>query len=713
MRKSLYSGSAFSEKHGFSRVICLVFAISLCSISFELPATQAQTIIRSIDLSKNAPELSFKTYGPSVSFTQKILHNPNRIEISLKKCKISEGLPASVDHDFRPLRNISIFEVPDMVKVVFDFGTNQHPKLIVKQSAQNLLIRFAADDKSKNAFKRCSDGQAAAARQNTESRVGRHNETKPKVSTASHKQPDKNEEIHEVEEFVETNDPFEYKSSSNSWRTPAGGPVNNTGKKRFQSEYEAELKRQFGARRIGQAECIEIESENVCFLFEEVFLKYANPKDIIKTVDCMFNMHCPGTGQGGPGGGTEHVTTRFSEQNMSPRTVIRDGKDKTKTLKPMDDRGYDRIEELGLMPLPEFPRRPYETGVDVKSWRMLRDLDRKDPKLAKILAHSMVWADEKKRVVFLKDTEQRLSQIRKVIASLDRPSLQVLIRSRIVRANKDWSRGLGILWGGRNNQVGLGKPGSKSYWGFGGNQEGYEAGLRGPANRATGKTTSGIDIPSTFAVNLPVAVNNLSNLMGLGIQFGFLKPDYITELDFRLQFGESNGLAKIVSKPEIQVLDGERAIMKNGSVVTLKTSSPNWGAHTELVPVDLKLEVTPTVLYDNRIRMDIDILDNDVSGNLICKECEIVKLYLSREAHTTLVVGDGETCVIGGVMRESEGSRKSGWPILMNIPILGTIFSSDSVYKIADELLVFLTPSIIRAGAQEGVPLGNEPTRFQ
>ncbi len=709
MRTLMSTGSVFSGTLAFRYAISLVCGLSIWAVSAEVFSNQDYTILSSLDFSESLSQLSLRLEGSAVSIARKNLLNPKRVELSLSKCKIGNGFPAFFEARKKPLKTVSVSQENDKVRVILDFADDLIPEIRMSQAPGSLLIKFSAAGHNETPHK--IDPTVLSSSTKEELKTGvKFN--KPRVGARASQ-----------EEYIGKNqspknglrsggsgksdEKAKRLSSSHSvtaWSKPAGG----SGNQRPDSEYDAELNRPFGSRRIGQAECIEIESENVCFFYDQVFLKYADPKDVIKTVDCMFNMYCPGTGQGGPGGGTEHTTTRFTEQNMSPRTVIRDGKDKTKTLKPMDDRGYDRIEELRIMPLPEFPRRPYETGVDVKSWRMLRDLDRKDPKLAKIIAHSMVWADEKKRVLFIKDTEQRLIQIRKVVKSLDRPSLQVLIQSRIVRAHQDWSRGLGIRWGGRNNQVGFVRQGAKSYWGFGGNQEEYTSGVGGPANRPTAQITEGNNIPSTFAVNLPVAVANLTSLMGLGVQFGLLKPDFVTELDLRLQFGESCGLAKIVSKPEVQVMDGERAIMKNGSVLTVKTSSPNWGTHTELVPVDLKLEVTPKVLFNNRIRMDVDIFDNDVNGVSICPDCQIVNLYLSREAHTTLVVGDGETCVIGGVIRETDSSRKDGWPFLMKLPIVGALFRSRTAYRASDELLVFLTPTIVKSGLHDGHPMSHD-----
>lgn len=709
MRVSLFSRGVFYPRHRRLSALGLMCALFFGAMSSQAVSHEDPTFVTSVGLSKNPLTVTLGLKGPSVSITSKNLTKPNRIEIELRGTKLASGVTDFFKFQSGLLRGVRIAEDINITRLTLDFGKARIPDLKVSQTSGHIALTLVASQNM--------PGELKPGQQKSSVLDNRASEPKKKttINSARKSQP-RNEDVarteirsqsqqrHQAIELTDNGQKQRPEADLSNWKNPAGGIRPVSGRQIEDRDLVAELERPFGSRRIGRAECIDIESENVCFYYEEVFLKYADPKDVIKTIDCMFNLYCPGTGQGGPGGGTEHISTSFIEQNMSPRSVIRDGKDKTKTLKPLDDRGFDRIDELRLVPVPEYPRRPFETGVDVKSWRMLRDLDRKDPKLAKIVTHSMVWADEKKRVVFLKDTENRLMQIRKVIRSLDRPSLQVLVQSRIVRAHKNWSRGLGILWGGRNNQVGVVKDGANTYWGFGGNQEGYEAGFHGPSNRPTGQSTIGVDIPSTFAVNLPALVNNMTNLMGLGVQFGLLKPNYITELDLRLQLGETSGQAKIVARPEIQVMDGERAIIKNGVVMTLKTSSPNWGTHTELVPVDLKLEITPKVLFNNRIRMDVDIFDNEVDGRTSCGTCEIVKLYLTREAHTTLVVGDGETCVLGGIIRDAESNRKDGWPFLMKIPIIGAFFSSRSKSTISDELLVFLTPSIVRQGTQGPEP---------
>jgi type II secretory pathway component GspD/PulD (secretin) len=313
----------------------------------------------------------------------------------------------------------------------------------------------------------------------------------------------------------------------------------------------------------------------------------------------------------------------------------------------------------------------------------------------------LIWPDDRNSLVFIRDTAGRIRQIRKIIKSLDRPEAQIRIESRIVRANKDWSRGIGILWGGRNNQFGGVKTDRSSYWGITGNQSGFPANTATGANlkqtifvngtqQPTNRTITSSEIPSRLAVNLPASVANLGDIMGLGMQFGLLANQYITELDFRLQIGEAQGQARTVARPNIQVSDGSNAVIKSGSVLNVQTSSPQWGTNSHLVPVDLKLQVTPKILADKRIKLIITVTDNEPNPLPTTGE-----LYLEREAHTTMTIGDGETCVIGGIIRDTVIGRREGWPGLMNLPIVGMLFSNKTKSKETDELLVFISPKVV------------------
>jgi type IV pilus assembly protein PilQ len=315
-----------------------------------------------------------------------------------------------------------------------------------------------------------------------------------------------------------------------------------------------------------------------------------------------------------------------------------------------------------------------------------------DRKLARILAYGILWANDRDRMIFIKDTPERIAQMKKLIFTLDVPTPQVLIESRIVRATRDWSRGLGILWGGRNSQNGPisvahgsaeGVYTKQGYWGVNGQT--------GTAGTITGRDTTGNDPASQFVVNLPTTIANLANPIGLGLQFGFWAGQYLTELDARLQLGESQGKTKVISRPKVQVLDGQAATIRNGLQIPYQTVSAD-GTQTQMISADLALNVTPTIYSDGRIRMNIRVTNN---------EPEIVAgapapAIRTREATTYLIVKDGETAVIGGILINNNSDQRSGMPGLMNMPPLSYLFSNKTSTKTVEEILVFITPTIIR-----------------
>jgi type IV pilus assembly protein PilQ len=308
-----------------------------------------------------------------------------------------------------------------------------------------------------------------------------------------------------------------------------------------------------------------------------------------------------------------------------------------------------------------------------------------DPRMARILAQSILWADDANRILYIKDTPERIAQMKKLIYQLDIPIPQVLIESRLVQATHDWSRGVGIVWGGRNDQSGPLPNNRKSFWGLTGGATGTPGTIT--QGTATPAQPEGTLITPNFMINLPAVA---TTVMGTTLQYGFLAGNYITELDFRLQLGEATGQTKVIARPKVQVLDGQPATIKNGRTIAYQTVSAD-GTQTQLVPVDLLLTVTPTIFKDGRIRMIIKVTDNDVGG-IVNGVSEI----LTREASTIMIVKDGETAVIGGTIRKTDNQARQGWPGLMNIPGINFLFTNKSRSKAITELLVFVTPTVIR-----------------
>ncbi len=453
------------------------------------------------------------------------------------------------------------------------------------------------------------------------------------------------------------------------------------------------------AEDFGEAGCIFIRGEKVCFAYTTVRLTYASPRMVVRVLDCIFRLQC----KGGTTGGTS--TTTVSEVAGTSGTAAAQA-NRGAYAQQLADQGFTSDSPGGQARLQQYD----ETRARVQSADALTSAadtmaSRRgggvqislpfgtDPVLARIIGYGMIWPDEDNRMIFIKDTPERIAQMKKLIFTLDTPSPQVQIESRLVQATRNWGRGLGIIWGGRNNQWGVlnsvaAETGwQQAYWGIGGNQAGPTA------NTPTGTTAAG-NIPSSFAVNLPPSsISGMANLIGMGVQFGLLNlpaADMITELDLRLQLGEATGQTKTIARPKVTVMNKENATIKNGRTIAFSTVSAS-GTQTQLVNADLKLNVKPEVFSDGRIKMTVNVTDNDV-GDIVNGQASL----LTREASTVMVVKDGDTAVIGGIVRKTDNSQRQGFPGLMNIPVVNYLFSNKNRSKAITELLVFITPTIVR-----------------
>ena len=449
---------------------------------------------------------------------------------------------------------------------------------------------------------------------------------------------------------------------------------------------------------IGEAGCIKIDEEEICFYYATVKLTYAKPSDIQKILDCMFNMNCPGTAAGAGGAAQANVgATSVAEQKTQREKRIGEVTEKLQQqgFSPDSLGGASRLAEFEKLDL-ERQRADADTAraEAIRSRAGLGQLENKvNPREREIIANSMLWSDDASKMLFIKDTSDRIAQMKQVIKSLDTPIPQVMVESRLVRASREWARELGIRWGGRNNQNGQIDNNKKAFWGITGNQGGDTY----AANTPTGTTlVPGGDIPSRFAINLPSPLINTvaSPLSGLGMQFGLLGTQYVSELDVRLEIGEGNSQAKTIARPKVQVIDGEKAKIVDGRDVAYSTSSPLQGTQSQLIPAYLQLEVKPSIFADGRIKMELTVSDDEPVPSIIPTATQ-PDIY-RRKANTFMIVRDGETAVIGGIVRESNIRRRQGLPGLMNIPLLSYLFGNKSQQKDLTELLVFITPTIIK-----------------
>jgi type IV pilus assembly protein PilQ len=164
-------------------------------------------------------------------------------------------------------------------------------------------------------------------------------------------------------------------------------------------------------------------------------------------------------------------------------------------------------------------------------------------------------------------------------------------------------------------------------------------------------------------------------------------------LDLRLSAGESTGETKLISTPRITTLDNKEALIQQGESIPFETVSQS-GTQTQFVDATLNLTVTPHITPDGSVSMKIKATKNAIGTfrSSITGTPSIDK----REAHTEILVKDGETAVIGGIFESTQDHSIAGVPWFYKVPVLGWFFKRDSRSDNRRELLIFITPTIVK-----------------
>ena len=277
------------------------------------------------------------------------------------------------------------------------------------------------------------------------------------------------------------------------------------------------------------------------------------------------------------------------------------------------------------------------------------------PHIEKILTEGRgsVTVDAKNNQVIVTDTVMKVRQAETIIRRIDKVTAQVIIEARVVEVSKDFSKELGIDW-------------NLSY---------------GPG------LLPGTDLNTTtdLAMNFPTASNS-----SIGLSFSRLSGVPFV-LNARLNALETTGEGRILSAPKILTLDNKKAKIKQGLEYAYLERDSSGGSSVAFKNIDLLLEVTPHVTPDNRISLMIYITKNDVAGITAG-----VPNVATNEAETELLVNDGDTVVIGGIVKRTENTGSSNFPVLSKIPFIGWAFQNNTNSSTDDELLIFITPRIVQ-----------------
>ena len=276
-------------------------------------------------------------------------------------------------------------------------------------------------------------------------------------------------------------------------------------------------------------------------------------------------------------------------------------------------------------------------------------------------------------------TEEREKQEQQRKADLGKLR-QILIEAKIVEATSSFVRQLGVQWGG-----GLQNTMNPGGYGYGV--------MAGTGNNPLGTFTSlpaGVGLTSSnLAVNFP---SGLIGIPSIGLVLGSAN----TVISAQLQALETTAQGKLISTPRIIIMEGEKAIIKQGEEIPVVTpASATNPASTTYKPAELRLEVTPKITEDGRISMTISLKNDRAEKDQ--KDAATGNMPIATTAiDSKVVVNDGDTIVIGGIIVSEDDLSDSGIPWISKIPILGWLFNTENITKTKKELLVFLTPKIFK-----------------
>ena len=305
-----------------------------------------------------------------------------------------------------------------------------------------------------------------------------------------------------------------------------------------------------------------------------------------------------------------------------------------------------------------------------------------------------VAVDKRTNTLLLQDTPQRLAQINRLVKRLDVPVRQVLIEARIVLVNNDFERKLGTQLGLTHwtnigsNGIGVTTGTSAGEGTMISSAIGNINGGANPGYQLDSAIGSSTNAANRYNINLPV-----SNPAG-SIAFGILTGNYL--LDLELSAAQAQTQAKIVSSPKVITADQKQATIMQGIEIPYQQSASSGATSISFKKAVLELKVTPQITPDNHIILNLHVRDDQVGQTFVSSGGVDVPAIDTRRITTQVLVDDGQTVVLGGILQTTSSNVATKVPWLGDIPILGHLFKNTDRTNNKDELLVFITPKIIQ-----------------
>jgi type IV pilus assembly protein PilQ len=308
-------------------------------------------------------------------------------------------------------------------------------------------------------------------------------------------------------------------------------------------------------------------------------------------------------------------------------------------------------------------------------------------------ARGHVSVDDRTNTLLLQDTADRIADVRRLVVTLDIPVRQVLIEARIVVVTNDFERDLGALFGvsaTRHN-------GTNGLYETTGTAAGIDQGVSSAiTNLGTNGSVYPVSLPTgtsaanRYNVNLPVASPAGS------IALGILGSDFLVDLELDAAQTENRGT--VIASPKVITANQREATIRQGVEIPYQQSASSGATTIAFKDAVLELKVKPLITPDNRIILDLTVSDDTVGQVVVASGGVNVPSINTRAINTQVVLTDGQTVVLGGILTTNHTDAETKVPWLGDVPILGNLFKNTTKTDDKDELLVFVTPKIIHEG---------------
>ena len=299
------------------------------------------------------------------------------------------------------------------------------------------------------------------------------------------------------------------------------------------------------------------------------------------------------------------------------------------------------------------------------------------PTLKKFLSsRGDILADSRSNTLIIRDIPTVLPVLDNLLRQLDRKSQQVEIEARVVAANRSFSREIGTQFG-----LGLGAHGSTI---GGATAVGTSTVINTPAPPLA------VGTPPLTSGSVPLLTNLGAATPTSGFTYSFANANFA--LDMVITAAEDRGVGKLISKPKIVAQNNQKSIVKQGTKIPVQTIVNNT-VSVQFVDAVLELDVTPQITSEGTIYMDVDVKNDQIDSSI--PRVQGIPAIDTQEATSKVLVADGATMVIGGVIVTQQRTDIQTVPILGSLPVIGNLFKHTTVSSTAQELLFFLTPRIL------------------